>query len=496
MANRSNENKRDDALHLDLFEVKGLFGQFDYTIPLKRPERVTAIISPNGTGKTLCLRLIASLFSKSWSIFMTVDFDSILYRFSQGATLVIHKNGQVKEPQEDTALTPVEGFDDDERPTKITLSLRRADRDSIEWSPRLHPERRLEHIDRYLPFLTRINSKRWRHDYSGDVLTLEDIINDYGNLIPDNIKSGIYGKIPTEIASLIDSIHCRLIETQRLLVLKDEAVEPYPASRRRQHAQLAITQKSRKITEIIAQQITSYAALSQSLDRSFPQRVIDQSFQYSRQPSTFESSPTLLLERLKELDAERAELMEAGILDSAAANPVSLREETIDESLARVLQVYTEDTARKLHSLSPLLARLKLFKQLIDSRLVTKDVQINRERGMYVTARGSSLPLDKLSSGEQHQLVLFFELLFEIRENSLILIDEPELSLHVAWQKKFISDLLSIISLNRFDVVLATHSPQLISRWSELVVELGDVYDGGDETDSDEIALLGDESGL
>jgi len=37
---------------------------------------------------------------------------------------------------------------------------------------------------------------------------------------------------------------------------------------------------------------------------------------------------------------------------------------------------------------------------------------------------------------------------------------------------------MSIINLNHFDVVLATHSPQLIGRWENIVVELGDVYEG------------------
>lgn len=99
-----------------------------------------------------------------------------------------------------------------------------------------------------------------------------------------------------------------------------------------------------------------------------------------------------------------------------------------------------------------------------------KDVGFAVKRGSEIT-----VPLEKLSSGEQHQLVLFFELLFELQKNALILIDEPELSLHVAWQKKFIPDLQRIIALNQFDVLLATHSPQLIGRWEDLVVELGDV---------------------
>ena len=139
-----------------------------------------------------------------------------------------------------------------------------------------------------------------------------------------------------------------------------------------------------------------------------------------------------------------------------------------------MLSVYADDTRSKLSSLSTLLARIQLFKELISQRFVSKIVSVSKQ-GFEVNYHNKKVPLEKLSSGEQHQLVLFFELLFELKENALILIDEPELSLHVAWQKKFISDLKKIIALNRFDVILATHSPQLIGRWNNLVVELGEV---------------------
>jgi predicted ATPase len=176
--------------------------------------------------------------------------------------------------------------------------------------------------------------------------------------------------------------------------------------------------------------------------------------------------------------------MDAGILDTEADDPVP--EGPLEPAMTRVLSVYAEDTRQKLESLSDLLAKIKLFKALIDQRFITKDVRITRQNGIEVIFKGRKIPIERLSSGEQHQLVLFFELLFEIKENALILIDEPELSLHVAWQKKFISDLMKIISLNKFDVILATHSPQLIGRWGDLVVELGDVYEGSaDDEDED-----------
>jgi len=44
------------------------------------------------------------------------------------------------------------------------------------------------------------------------------------------------------------------------------------------------------------------------------------------------------------------------------------------------------------------------------------------------------LKLTDLSSGEQQEVVMLYELLFCVQPGTLVLIDEPELSLHVVWQ--------------------------------------------------------------
>ena len=85
---------------------------------------------------------------------------------------------------------------------------------------------------------------------------------------------------------------------------------------------------------------------------------------------------------------------------------------------------------------------------------------------------GKTIPLNELSSGEQHELVLIYNLLFTVSENTLILIDEPDLSLHVGWQKSIISDIERIQNLRSLTVIMATHSPQIINdRW-DLAVDL------------------------
>src|SRR3984957_13857054 len=93
-------------------------------------------------------------------------------------------------------------------------------------------------------------------------------------------------------------------------------------------------------------------------------------------------------------------------------------------------------------------------------------------RGLSTDSRKKKVALESLSSGEQHELVLVYGLLFKTQPGTLLLVDEPEISLHIAWQKRFLADLRQIIALTPMDVVLATHSPQLIGGSLDLTVQL------------------------
>ena len=112
--------------------------------------------------------------------------------------------------------------------------------------------------------------------------------------------------------------------------------------------------------------------------------------------------------------------------------------------------------------------------QFIREHFYKKQLVIDTERGFVIisTASGNELSLNQLSSGEQHELVLIYELLFRVKKNSLILIDEPEISLHVDWQMQFLDDIQNVVRLSPFDVLLATHSPMIINQRWDLTVEL------------------------
>ncbi|MRT93250.1 AAA family ATPase [Ancylomarina sp. 16SWW S1-10-2] len=73
--------------------------------------------------------------------------------------------------------------------------------------------------------------------------------------------------------------------------------------------------------------------------------------------------------------------------------------------------------------------------------------------------------ISEASSGEQCIFTTFLGIACEIQDNSLIFIDEPEISLHPSWQEKYITLLMTTFrSYKNCHFIIATHSPQLISR--------------------------------
>ncbi|MDR2170050.1 MAG: AAA family ATPase [Planctomycetaceae bacterium] len=91
----------------------------------------------------------------------------------------------------------------------------------------------------------------------------------------------------------------------------------------------------------------------------------------------------------------------------------------------------------------------------------------------FIADNGDLLELSDLSSGEQHEIVLLFDLLFQAASDTLVLIDEPEISLHIVWQKAFLADMLRIIKLRKISVLVATHSPQIVNDNWENIIDLG-----------------------
>ncbi len=99
----------------------------------------------------------------------------------------------------------------------------------------------------------------------------------------------------------------------------------------------------------------------------------------------------------------------------------------------------------------------------------------NGQKILDITLKGTSthLELADLSSGEKQLIVLLAESLLQAGKPSLLIADEPELSLHISWQRKI---LRAILRLNPdVQIVVATHAPEIAAAFPENVINMKSV---------------------
>ena len=114
-----------------------------------------------------------------------------------------------------------------------------------------------------------------------------------------------------------------------------------------------------------------------------------------------------------------------------------------------------------------------VFKDIVNDIFINKGVTVSESGKIIITMdNGTALQLNKLSSGERQILILFYILLFHAEPGSLVIIDEPEISLHVTWQQRLGDVFLDICRLRNLQMIVATHSPQVIHDKWDLAREL------------------------
>ena len=108
----------------------------------------------------------------------------------------------------------------------------------------------------------------------------------------------------------------------------------------------------------------------------------------------------------------------------------------------------------------------------IDSKNII--IETIGQPGVYfkIPNNQNKLSVQKLSSGEKQLIIFFANLIFGVndRKNGIFIVDEPELSLHLTWQKLFIEQTLKIN--NNIQLIFATHSPEIVGRHRDKMYKL------------------------
>ena len=445
-------------MNIKEIEIQSLFGYFDHKIPLKEDDRITIIHGPNGVGKTTILRLVSDLFNRQFlSLFVTL-FDRIVIRFNPKGSLTVVRTKEAKPKESDSVKLELIYRLGQER-TKHTVSSL-----AMQEVLREYPSRLLESM---IDNIERVGPYEWYDEKTDRKMSLIEVVLSYGDLLPSDIRGSVI-PIPPKIESILEQTHIVFVETQRLFTRhKEEDEELVPRYRRKVPVQQRITVE--QYSEDMVTQIKEYqrksGELGASLDSSFPRRLLE-----LKLPEI--ATKEHIGKEYNSQSEYRARLMEAGLI--VAETSIPIHPEGLEDNERKLLWAYLDDVKKKLQVFDWILPRVELFKDVVNSRFSYKKFEVDREKGFIFESEhdGSIVPPRALSSGEQHEIVLTYELLFKAPAGSLIFIDEPELSLHLTWQMRFLEDITRIANLADLDFLVATHSPSIIHNRRDLMVKL------------------------
>lgn len=462
-------------MDLNRIRLTKLFGAFNHEISLNKDIGITLVLGENGLGKTVILKLLKIVFEGNFMDLknydferMDLDFDDFKYSFfgsvdPDNERLIARMyrgknkiqemdfmNSEVFEPYSSGRL-----FDDSDFLFENDFIIRSKHSPELEYV-----------FDKYLSrYVHRVSKDEWIDHRTGRLMSTRAVLNRYGRTLPPRYRNAFTSNvIPTWLDELSQRVKIYLIETQRLRTKKSS--DSY------QDAVISISKElSQKVKGLLA---TANEHASQ-LDRSYPTRLL------SKIDELENISDEDLEARLTLLEKRREKLRKVGLVDPSEdeipREPVrkGKNESTPgNELIKNVFLVYIEDSNSKLDIYDSIADKLEVFLEILNERLNVKSIQIDRDKGLIVKSEkfNRDIPLAGLSSGEQHMIILFYNLLFKCEENSLILIDEPEISLHISWQNNFINDLLRIKTITPFEVIIATHSPDIIDENWNLTVSL------------------------
>jgi len=173
-----------------------------------------------------------------------------------------------------------------------------------------------------------------------------------------------------------------------------------------------------------------------------------------------------------------SELQVEGLLDTLRTMPPS-RFHIVD----KVLEPFLRGNEARLEALNVLYIALTTAVESLNSLYLNKQIALHLERGLNIsTLNGGPLLAEQLSSGEQELLMLFCEVISALGPDTILFIDEPELSLNVSWQRVLLNKILRCSSGSTVQFVIATHSIEILAQYRANVTRLSNKVVGAPQT--------------
>ena len=425
-------------MKLKSLKIEALFNTFSYDIHFHSQDRYLILTGINGYGKTTILNMISSLASKDLYYFYTVPFASICFEFEDGSVLSLYSDRVADDTSVDM---PVRGG------RRLIVDMRESDGkaigsfciDAATITRVMTTSYHFSHIS--------INN-RLKDDFEStefyQVMKGEGLLNAIMQLT---------GKNADQMIMRLDAFKASFIEAERTVECRYlRPKNTVPNLEYRDPKWYLINHLASDFRYMLNNEYAGFVKYSQQVDSDFINQAVSSSLVYDQK--TYDAEGSKLITRAKELEI-------LGLMPHMDVKPY-------DEANAKMLTAYIVAQNEKMDFYNTLLSKIRLFYKLVDERgFVNKKMLVTVKDGFRFRADGNGfIDLSLLSSGEQNEVVMIYTLVFGVEDDSMLLIDEPETSLHVLWQKKFMRTIEEVSAVKNLFVIVATHSPQIIgTRW-------------------------------
>ncbi len=411
--------------------IKKLFGLYDYDIDLHHEEddKLTILTGPNGYGKTTILTIINKLNPKELYYFYLLKYEKIEVGLSDGSRISIYQEYVDEKNNEESSdiklLSEKEVRFEWATPEKGTISF------FIYNSQNIKKAERHSLYSYYA--ISSVENKRYD----------KELLNNRGfnEFIAHSLGQDIF-------IMLLEGIRSDFIKANRIYN------EVYEESK-----ELPIQRVKKCLKSMLSNANKEFLEQSQRIEKNFINEILscDNTFVNEEQ---YKKLANVVSERFNDLIRFR--------LTDKIEIP------TYVESKSFILYAYIKSLNEKIEKFGNLPEKLKLFENLIKSKkFANKNISFSPQHGfLIVSDTGEFLDEGALSSGEQNEIIMLYKLIFEITDNTTLLIDEPENSLHVAWQFVFLDDIKEIAKIKNLQLIISTHSISIVSKGEENAIDL------------------------
>ena len=439
-------------MKLKTFKVVGVWGFLTKEISFR--DHTTFLIGINGSGKTTILKLLDGLLKPNLKNLLFIDFKEISIIFSgDDSSLDVSKIVCKKYNDRMVILF--------HKPYKHIYSEHRVNFDGIEF-----PTKHIEH-------------------------------SDYERMYYFFQKSEVYGlikELPTPVIVGLNRLLTDEEDDEHMPVFHPSMRNSIPLSLVDQNDD--ISEALKQVRDLIYDHIRENARKQSTLADEFKNQVFDEMLTPPQNSdlSHSNSNDYLKVKELKELLNDKIVVKETKQLTNKIKEYLSEYQAVIDEFRKADFNKLMDSAGKEQMILRKMLAFNAQFDKIYRVGRIAinnmkqienlhapinrfeksvnlffneglKEIKVGGSGDLYIINRNLGADINQsifdLSSCEKQIIILIAYLSFK-SSSKIFIVDEPEVSLHVSWQEKFVDALMEASPDNQF--VLATHAPSIIAR--------------------------------